>query len=85
MRPWLKYTLVRIGIFAIALAVLLVFKVNPFLSAVIAAVASFALAYIFFRGLRDEMARDFAARNEKPEPVKNADTVAEDEALDRLE
>ena len=82
---WVKYLLVRIGIFAVVLAVLLVFQVNPFISAVVAAVAGFVLGYIFFRGLRDQVAKEFASRNEKPAPVKNVDTDAEDEALDRLE
>ena len=81
----MKYSLIRIGIFAIVLAVLLVFQVNPYISTVVAAVAGFVLAYIFFRGLRDEVAKEFASRNEKPAPVRNVDTDAEDEALDRLE
>jgi uncharacterized membrane protein YdjX (TVP38/TMEM64 family) len=82
---WIKYLLVRIGIFAVVLAVLLVCQVNPFVAAVVAAVAGFVLAYVFFRGLRDQVAKEFAARNEKPAPVRNVDTDAEDEALDRLE
>jgi len=85
VRPWIKYLLVRIGIFVVVLAVLLVFQVNPFIAAVVAAIAGFVLAYVFFRKLRDEVAREFAARNEKPVIIKNADTDAEDEALDRLE
>jgi uncharacterized membrane protein YdjX (TVP38/TMEM64 family) len=85
VRPWIKYTLIRFGIFAIVLAILLVFQVNPFVATVVAAVAGFVLAYIFFRKLRDEVAKEFAARNEKPVAVRNVDTEAEDEALDRLE
>jgi uncharacterized membrane protein YdjX (TVP38/TMEM64 family) len=82
---WIKYLLVRLGIFAVVLAVLLVCQVNPFIATVVAAVAGFVLAYIFFRKLRDQVAKEFAARNEKPTPVRNVDTDAEDEALDRLE
>jgi Protein of unknown function (DUF4229) len=85
MRPWIKYTLIRIGIFAVVLAVFLVLQVNPYISAVVAAVAQFVISYVFFRKLRDQVAAEFAARNEKPEPIKNVDTDAEDEALDRLE
>ena len=85
MRPWIKYSLVRIGIFAVVLAALLLFQVNPFIATVVAAVAGFVLAYIFFRKLRDEVAKEFASRNEKPVPIKNVDTDAEDQALDRLE
>jgi uncharacterized membrane protein YdjX (TVP38/TMEM64 family) len=85
MRPWIKYSLIRLGIFVVVLAVLLVLQVNPFLATVVAAVAGFVIAYIFFRKIRDQVAAEFAARNEKPEPIKNVDTDAEDEALDRLE
>ena len=58
---------------------------NPYISAVAAAVVGFVLSYVFFRGLRNEVAKELAARNEKPVVVKNVDTEAEDEALDRLE
>ncbi len=85
MPAWVKYLLVRLGIFAVALAVLLLFKVNPYISAVAAAVIGFVLSYVFFRGLRNEVAKELAARNEKSVVVKNVDTEAEDEALDRLE
>jgi hypothetical protein len=85
VRPWIKYLLVRLGIFAVVLAALLVLQVNPYLSAVIAAVASLVISYIFFRKMRDAVAAELATRNEKPEPLRNADTEAEDAALDRLE
>ncbi len=85
MRPWIKYSLIRIAIFVVVLAVLLILNVNPFLAAVVAAVAGFALSYIFFRKIRDEVAAELVARGAKPVPVKNVDTDAEDDALDRLE
>jgi uncharacterized membrane protein YdjX (TVP38/TMEM64 family) len=85
MRPWIKYSLIRLGIFVVVLAVLLVFQVNPFIATVVAAVAGFVISYVFFRKIRDQVAAEFAKRNEKPEPIKNVDTDAEDEALDRLE
>jgi L-lactate permease len=85
VRPWIKYLLVRLGIFAVVLAVLLVVQVNPYISAIIAAVASLVISYIFFRRMRDAVAAELAARNDKPQPIRNADTEAEDAALDRLE
>jgi uncharacterized membrane protein YdjX (TVP38/TMEM64 family) len=85
MRPWIKYSLIRLGIFVVVLAVLLVFQVNPFIATVVAAVAGFVISYVFFRKIRDQVAAEFAKRNEKPEPIKNVDTDAEDEALDRLD
>ena len=85
MRPWIKYSLIRLSIFVVVLAVLLVIGMNPFLAALVAAVAGFALSYIFFRKIRDEVAAELAARGTKPLPVRNVDTDAEDEALDRLD
>lgn len=82
VRPWIKYTIVRLAIFAVALALLLVTGMNPFLAAVIAAVAGFALSYIFFRKLRDQVAVELATRNQKPQAIRNVDTDAEDDALD---
>jgi uncharacterized membrane protein YdjX (TVP38/TMEM64 family) len=85
VRPWIKYSLIRVTIFVVVLAALLIFGINPFLAAVLAAIAGFALSYIFFRKVRDQVAAELAARNAKPPVVKNVDTDAEDEALDRLD
>jgi ABC-type bacteriocin/lantibiotic exporter with double-glycine peptidase domain len=85
VRPWIKYSLIRLAIFIVVLAVLLVFSVNPFLAAVVAAVAGFVIAYVFFRKVRDEVAAELAARGTKATVVKNADTDAEDAALDAHE
>jgi uncharacterized membrane protein YdjX (TVP38/TMEM64 family) len=85
VRPVIKYSLIRLAIFVVVLAILLVVQVNPFIATVVAAVAGFVISYVFFRKLRDQVAADFAARNEKPQPIRNVDTEAEDEALDRLE
>jgi uncharacterized membrane protein YdjX (TVP38/TMEM64 family) len=85
MRPWIKYTLIRVSIFVVVLAALLLLQVNPFIATVVAAIAGFVISYVFFRKVRDQVAAEFAARNEKPAPVKNVDTDAEDEALDRLD
>ncbi|HEY1530629.1 MAG TPA: DUF4229 domain-containing protein [Galbitalea sp.] len=85
MRPWVKYSLIRLAIFAVVLAVLLVVGLNPFVAAVVAAVAGLVLSYVFFRRVRDQVAAELAARGTKASVVKNVDTDAEDEALDRLE
>jgi hypothetical protein len=85
VRPWIKYSLIRLAIFVVALAALLVFGVNPYLAAVVAAIAGFVLSYIFFRRVRDEVAAELAARGTKPLAAGNVDTNAEDEALDRLD
>ncbi len=85
VRPWVKYTIIRLGIVAVVLAALLILQVNPFLATRIAVVVGFAVSYIFFRKLRDQVAVEFAKRNGKPGPIRNVDTDAEDHALDGLE
>jgi ABC-type bacteriocin/lantibiotic exporter with double-glycine peptidase domain len=85
VRPWIKYSLIRLAIFIVVLVALLVFGVNPFLAAVVAAVAGFVIAYIFFRRVRDEVAAELAARGTKAPVVTNVDTEAEDAALDAKE
>jgi ABC-type bacteriocin/lantibiotic exporter with double-glycine peptidase domain len=82
VRPWIKYSLIRLSIFIVVLVVLLIIGMNPFLAAVVAAVAGFVIAYVFFRRVRDEVAAELAARGTKAIPVKNVDTEAEDSALD---
>ena len=85
MRPWIKYSLIRLSIFIVVLVVLLIIGMNPFLAAVVAAVAGFVIAYVFFRKVRDEVAAELAQRGTRAIPVRNVDTDAEDEALDRLD
>ena len=70
------YSLVRIGVFAIALAVLLVVGVPWWLAAIIAAVIGLCVAYIFFGKLRDAVAVDIAERRSRT--TKDADQLAED-------
>ncbi len=79
MKPWLAYTLVRLGIFAVALAVLLIVGVWPWLAAIVAAVIGFCVAYIFFGRLRTAMALELAERRNRP--TKDVDADAEDATL----
>lgn len=70
------YSLIRVGVFLLVFAVLLVTPVYWWVAAIIAAVVSLCVGYIFFGGLRDAVALDLAARRGKP--VVDADTTAED-------
>lgn len=76
MKPWIAYTLVRVGVFAVVFAALMLFQVTWWLSAVIAAVVGLCIAYIFFGRLRDAVALDIAERRAKP--AGDADSAAED-------
>ena len=51
------YSLIRVGLFAVVLAFLLVLNLEPWIAAVIAAVIALCLSYIFLRKPREEVAR----------------------------
>ena len=76
MKPWLAYSLLRLGVFAVVFALLMLANVPWWLSAVIAAVIGLCVGYIFFGRLRDAVALDIAARRARP--AGDADTAAED-------
>lgn len=82
-RAWIVYTVIRLGIFAIALAAFLLLQLWPWVAAVLAAVVSLCLSYIFFRGKRDELAKDIYVRRHSEQ--RDADNDLENEVLDRLE
>ncbi|MCU1506299.1 MAG: hypothetical protein JWP05_1268 [Microbacteriaceae bacterium] len=84
LRPWIVYTAIRVVLFGIALTILLLLSVNPIIAAVAAAVVGLCISYIFFRGKRDEVARDIVARRSVT-TTKDPDNDLENEVLDRLE
>lgn len=78
MRPWIAYTLVRVGMFAAVFVVLLLLGLEWWLAAPIAAVVGFCVAYIFFRPLRERVAADLAAARANTAPRHDEDV--EDDA-----
>lgn len=63
MKPWITYTLIRVGIFAAVFALLYgVFAITPWLSALIAAVLGLTVSYLFFRRQRDAAIASLAAK-----------------------
>jgi uncharacterized membrane protein YjjB (DUF3815 family) len=62
VKPWVKYSLIRLGVFAVTFAVLLALEVQWWLAALIAAVIGFCVAYVFFGKLRDAVAHDLQTR-----------------------
>jgi membrane protein implicated in regulation of membrane protease activity len=77
MRPWIAYTLLRVGLFAALFAVLFVLGLDWWLAAIIAAVLGFCVAYIFFRRLRERVAVDLAASRASTD--RRPDEVVEDD------
>ena len=78
MRPWIAYTLLRVGLFAAFFAVLFVLGLEWWLAAIIAAALGFCVTYIFFRRLRERVAVDLAAARANTD--KRPDEVVEDDA-----
>ncbi|MCU1415231.1 MAG: hypothetical protein JWN80_2571 [Microbacteriaceae bacterium] len=87
-RHWLLFSLIRLGIFAVALAGLLLLQVNVWIAAFGAALIGFCISYIFLRGPRDAVAKSMVrqkASGSKSRPDRDLDNDIENEALDRLE
>ena len=76
MKPWVAYSLLRLGVFAVVFALLMVANVPWWLSAVIAAVIGLCVGYIFFGKLRDAVALDIVERRARP--AGDSDSAAED-------
>ena len=57
MKPWISYTLIRLGLFAAALTVLLLLGVEGWIAAIFAALIGLCIAYLFFRPQRDNLIR----------------------------
>lgn len=98
MSPWILYTLLRLGIFAAAFAVLSLVMPAPLesigivgfaaivIAAVVAAIIALTVSYIFFGRLRDAVALDLAARRERPpvDPDAEVEDALEDSVADSV-
>lgn len=56
MAPFLKFTVLRLALFLVALLTISWLGAGPLLAAVLAALVSMMLSYVLLRGPRDEMA-----------------------------
>lgn len=81
MTPWVRYSLIRIGLFAALFAILMVAGIEWWISALVATVMAFSLSYIFFVRQRDALARDLAERVERKKQP-DLDAIAEDGVAD---
>ena len=80
MKPWISYSLLRVGVFAAAFTVLMIANVEPWIATLLAAILGFAISYVFFSKLRDAVALDLASRRGRPS--HDPDRDAEDAAVD---
>jgi uncharacterized membrane protein YphA (DoxX/SURF4 family) len=78
VKPWVLYSLLRVGIFAVAFAVLMLVGFVPWLAAIVAAVIGLCVSYLFLGRTREAMSQDlYKSRN-----VEGA-IVNDEEAEDR--
>ncbi|WP_430648027.1 DUF4229 domain-containing protein [Agromyces sp. GXS1127] len=82
---WLRYTLLRVLLFAAPLVVLLVAGVTPWIAVLVAALFGFSASLIFLRKQREALAQDLYAARHREQPVVMADDEAEDAAVDEAE
>ena len=82
MPVWIWYTALRILLFAVPLAVLLIAGVTPWVSAAVAALFGLSASLIFLRRPRESIANDLYAARHRETPVVRADDEEEDAAIE---
>ena len=80
---WLSYSVYRILMFAVPLAVLLMLSIVWWVSAIVAALIGLCLSYIFLRAPREKVALDLYTARHPTADVVHPDAESEDAALDR--
>ena len=83
MKTWVGYSLFRILLFAAVLTVLLLIGITGWIAAIMAAIISFCVSYLFFGRARTKVATQlYKARNPDPAeqvtPAADSDEAAED-------
>lgn len=81
--PWVTYTVLRLLLFVVPLAIMLLFNVYWVISVVAAAIIGVALSYIVLRKPRDAVARDLHDIRTRPRTVSPSyDDDVEDAEID---
>ncbi len=66
---WIKYTLIRLGLFALLTIIIALLGATWLIATVLAAMISFAVSVIFLSGMRDEMSKQiYQKRNKSSDP-----------------
>ncbi len=81
MNQWLAYVVARLGVFVVALAVLVIVGVDWGWAAVFATLIALAISLLFLGQLRQRAANDLQRRTEKASP--DNDSATEDAQLGR--
>jgi hypothetical protein len=82
---FLKYSLIRLALFAPLFALFVYLQLGWFLAVLCAGMMAFAVSYLFFQKQRDAAAASLHHRfSGKAKPLRSAGEVADAEAEDRL-
>jgi hypothetical protein len=79
---WVTYSVLRLLLFAVPLAVMLVLRIDWWVAVIAAALIGLCLSYIVLRKPRDAVARDLYAVRHRDSPATSADDDSEDAAID---
>jgi uncharacterized membrane protein len=82
VKPWLLYSVIRLALFAVVLAILLLAQTPGWIAAIVAAIFGLAASYLFLGTLRGQVAQDVADRRSGKIQTVTDDEDAED-ALER--
>lgn len=83
MKPWLLYTVARLGIFLVTLVILLLLGTGWVWGSVFATAIALALSVLLLGSLRQQVAD--SVRNRIERPAQDEDSATEDDQLDRSE
>ncbi len=78
---WLTYSALRVLMFAVPLAVLLLLGLKVWIAAVLAALIGVCLSYLFLRSSRSALSRDLYAARHRETPATHIDADTEDAAI----
>ena len=79
---WITYTVLRLLVFAVPLAILLLIGVVWWLAVIAAALIGLCLSYIFLSRPRNAVSSDLYAVRHRDTPVRSEDDDVEDAAVD---
>ena len=82
---WVTYSVLRLLLFVVPLVILLVLRIEPWISVVAAALIGLCLSYIFLRRSRNAVATDLYASRHRDKPATTVDDDVEDAAIDSSE
>ncbi|MFF1571499.1 DUF4229 domain-containing protein [Leifsonia sp. NPDC058292] len=82
---WVTYSVLRLLLFAVPLAILLVLRIDWWIAVIAAALIGLCLSYVILRKPRDAVARDLYAARHRETPATTVDDDTEDAAVDAAE